>query len=569
MPIFSSNNYYIFNKIKMKTLSSIIVCLIGVLAMSSCSTDKGKMSTDDDSVMFLRLCATNTETDKRWDDIFNIIKENPGCCDEVWFSTGLGVPPMEWHQEQAQRMIRGSEQLRAIGIIPSLQIQMTIGHDDNFGYGRDSMYVAKTWTGWTGSTGVEDKYVSCPRQKGFLEYVRQMTRCYAEMKPRYIWIDDDLRDDNHVPATNDSYIGCWCDTCIAAFSAEQQTNWTRETLAKAMESDTDLQARWHQFCIGALLEIARCVTEETMKVSPDTKMGLQNLMARERVGPILQLLHDVSGKPVGYRPGAGSYFDLDGTHDQIMKSMECSKSMKVLGNPDYVETWCPEVESYPRVYGGRTAQSALVEGFTALAYGLNTISMFILAGDQEDASIYSYSLLKPIAAAAPMLKSYAKANEGTEPVGYEIETSLDRLYEFGRSGIPVLPGIGKSLGTLSAEDLGRLSLCTQRSYEVQDLREELNSRYPSPVVCTAPFVGLLMPRVDKEGHLKTVGVLNTRIDVQEHLRIRLNGIPESMKTVVWYEMKQQPVHLPIEWTDGQAYVEIPEIAAWNVGYLSI
>ena len=556
----------------MKTLSSIVACAVVVLAMSSCGSEQKSFDTSDDSILLLRLRGSNTETDERWNEIFNIIKENPGCCDEVWFSTGLGVPPMEWHQEQAQRMVRGSEQLRAIGVIPSLQIQMTIGHGDSFGYGRDSMYAAKTWTGWTGSTGVEDKYCNCPRQTGFLEYVRQMTHYYAQMKPRYIWIDDDLRLDNHVPATDGSRIGCWCDTCIAAFNAEQQTTWTRETLTKAMEGDEGLQTLWYQFSLNSLSQVARCITEEAMKVSPDSKMALQNGSWEEAVpivSSLLENLHEVSGKPVGYRPGGGNYYDLKDSHGQVHKSMQSAWFMKRLGNPDYVETWCPEVESHPRVYGGRTAQSALVEGFTALAYGFNAISMFILAGEQEDASIYSYSLLKPIAAAAPMLKSYAKANEGTESVGYEAEVSFDRLYEFGRSGIPVLPGIGRSLGVLSAEDLGRLSLCTQRSCEVQALREELNSRYPSPVVCMAPFVGLLMPRIDKEGQLKTVGVLNTRIDVQEHLRIRLNGIPESVKTVVWYEMKQQPTHLPVEWTDGQAYVEIPEIAAWNVGFLSL
>lgn len=559
-------------KIQTKVLSSIVIFFISVLAMNSCGSDKKSPDTSDDSIMLLRLCATNTESDERWEGIFNAIKENPGCCDEVWFSTSMSYPSLEWHREKAERMKKGAEQLRAIGIIPSLQIQMTIGHGDHFAVGKESMYVGKTWTGWTGSTGVEDKYCSCPRQPEFLDYFRQMTHYYAQMKPCCIWIDDDLRMDNHLPASRGSYIGCWCETCIAAFNAEYQTDWTRETLAKAMSENNELQAIWRQFSLNSIMEVVRCITEEAMKVSPDTKMALQNTQSEEAlmlVPSLLKTLHELSGKPVGYRSGGGDYYDLNDTHNQIVKSMQSSRFIREMGNPDYVEKWCPEVESFPRVYGSRTAQSALVEGFTALAYGHNAISMFVLAGDQDDPSVYSYAILKPLAAAAPMLKSYAKANEGTEPVGYEAEVPVKRLYEFGRSGIPVLPGIGKPLVTLTQEDLGRLDICSQRSSEIQILRDELNTRCPSPVVCASPFVGLLIPRVDKDGLLKTVGIMNTRIDVQEHLRIKLNSLPENAKKVLWYEMKKSPMELPIEWTDKQAYVEIPEIGAWNVGYLGI
>ena len=72
----------------MKTLSSIVACVVVLMAMSSCGSDQKSSDTSDDSILLLRLRGSNTETDERWNDIFSIIRENPGCCDEVWFSTG-------------------------------------------------------------------------------------------------------------------------------------------------------------------------------------------------------------------------------------------------------------------------------------------------------------------------------------------------------------------------------------------------------------------------------------------------------------------------------------------------
>ncbi len=78
----------------------------------------------------LRLSPGNTETDARWAETLDIIRRAPGCCDDVWFSTGTGVPHLSWHRERAARIARASSELRAMGIGASLQVQATIGHGD-------------------------------------------------------------------------------------------------------------------------------------------------------------------------------------------------------------------------------------------------------------------------------------------------------------------------------------------------------------------------------------------------------------------------------------------------------
>jgi len=546
-----------------------LTCLV-----SGCAGNNARQEAlDKQPVVMLRLDFTHTDTDAAWDSTYTIIKENPGCCDEVWFSTGVVVKSVEWHREKAERMKRAKQQLSEIGIGSSVQIQMTIGHGDQHGIGQEERFDGKTWRGWTGSQGVEDLYCNCPRQPAFLDYIRQMTHVYAEIQPSYVWIDDDLRfNGSHSPATDGSRIGCWCPDCIAAFNAENGTNWTRETLDAAMEGNRDLQQTWRLFCTRTMTDIARLIAEEVRSVSPETRMGMQkdyNLETEDYVRAVMNTLHEVSGKPVGYRVGGGDYYDTQHPAGQIMKSIGATGYMEVLKDLDFIDPWCPEIESWPRVYGSRTAQSILLEGFTALAYGQQSVSMFIMANDRERFHVYSHSLLNPISKGTPMLKAYARANEGTQPVGYRLRTDDNHFYRFACSGIPLIPGLGKELGDITDAERKRFSPVNQLSIEYQQLREDINQRSPSPVVCCSPFLGIIIPRASADGTLKTIGIINTRIDTQGPARLRLSGLPSTVKSAVWFEMKQEKVKLPIEWHDGKAYVEIPEMGPWSAGFLEI
>ena len=538
------------------------------MAMGMISCSRQTVDNACRPVLMLRLRPTNTDTDQAWNDTYRIIKENPGCCDQVWFSTGMGYLPQAWHADKVERMSKAMRQLESIGVSSALQFQMTVGHGDKFGVGKDELFVQKTWTGWTGSTGVESKYCSCPRHPDFLEHMRMLAGMYASLHPSYIWVDDDLRYDNHKPATIDSHIGCWCDGCIADFNERTSGNWTRTSLSAALEKNHELYELWHSFCIESLCDIASIISEEVHKVSPSTKMALQAKkedFVVPHVSEILSVMHEKTGLPVGYRPGTGARFDMESPSGQIVKSMQSARFISLIGNPDYVDIWCPEIETWPRVYGSRTAQGVLIEAFTALAYGLNSVSMFIMAADQESPELYSRSLLHPIAEGSEMLRDYARLNENTHVVGYRSEGTCDELYAFARTAVPVLPGEGCSLGDLSTEFMCQVDIPKQLSTQIQALRDSLSK--DSPAVCRSPFVGLLIPRVGNDGMLKTLGVVNTRIDVQSEIKIMLGGLPEGYKSVIWHELKKKAVRLPVKKEGDVAYVVIPDIAPWSAGAL--
>lgn len=550
-----------------ETVAILLICMAAI----ACRQTDHRTSKEEKPVLMFRLSIDNTISDEAWAKTYSLLKQHPHCCDEVWFSTGIGIPSIDIHRQHAERLSLAKKELKKLGIVSSVQIQMTIGHGDQLGVSKE--WTAKTWTGWTGSTGKEARYCNCPRQPRYLEYMRSMARLYAEIEPRTLWIDDDLRYDNHYPATEGSRIGCWCETCLAAFSAEEGRNWTRESLCQAMDADPILEQRWKTFSIESLKEVARIITEETHAISPNTQMGYQKTFFDADttiVKVILKTMAEVSGQKVSYRLGGGAYYDMYHPVSQIVKSMDAARFMRILGCPDYVESWCPEVESYPRHYGSRTGQSVLLEGFAALAYGMDAISMFVIDHGEEDANLQAHSMLLPLEEGAETLKEYARANKGTTVVGFRTATDNNVLFELGTLGIPILPGPGKNLGMLNAEEIHAVNMYSQPSTDVQAFRDLLNSRTDIPARCCSPFVGLLIPRVDENGSLATVGLLNSRIDRQGPIRIQLGSMAPGAQEVIWYELRQKPISLHIEHDeDGASFVEIPSIEAWNAGFLKI
>lgn len=522
----------------------------------------GKENTVWEPVLQLRLRAPDTLNATNWATTRQMIFDNPGCCDEVWFSTGIGVPPVSEHVRRAEIMRMAAADLRARGIAPALQFQATIGHGDELSAKENCS--GKRWGGWTGSTGVEARYCNCPRQPGFLAYVRETAHAYASIHPTSVWIDDDLRYDNHRPATVRSHIGCWCVTCLDAFNTKTEGSWTRTSLAAAVGKDVAVAAAWRDFSIASLEDVARTIAEEFHRVSPETRMALQHGMtATGLIMRVLATLENASGHPVGMRPGGGAYYDID-PNTQVLKSLAAAQFRRTVGDPAFVQVWTPEVESFPRTYGSRSAQSVIVESFTGFMYGLNAASWLVTQTGNDPLELSSRAMIRPLADAAPVLRGYAQANRGTHAVGFTSNAKIAQLYAFACAGVPVLFGVGTSCGELTRDDLA-LNRCTVTSAVVQKKRDELDTRAGgTPAVVESPFVGLVVPRVTAAGQLRTVALLNVRIDRQDPVCLRLRNLTPGARKAVWHELRCQPIDVPIK--DGR--VVIPSIGAWNGGYLA-
>ena len=526
-------------------------------------------------LIMMRLRGPHTADDAQWAKTFKALNDNRAACDEVWFSTGIGFPKMGWHEAHVKRLKRYAEQLRAVGIVPSLQFQATLGHSDTTTLIEG--VAGKTWGGFTGRGGAECNACNCPRQPEFLAYVREMARLYASFKPGSVWIDDDLRIAGHAPGSpwgkvKDGWVGCWCATCIAAFNAETGGKWTREALDAAMASDASLFDRWEKFSFDGIAAVARAIAEETHRVSPGTRLAYQHGAYRnDSQLAVFRAIHEATGLPVGSRPGGGAYYDYN-PNDQMVKAFEAARQRRCLGDPEWFGVWCPEIETYPRAFASRTAQGLLNEAFVNLALGMNSLSFLIMDTRYETDEWYGENLLAPLADEKALLEEYRRHNAGTVPAGFSDATAAtpEALYRFALAGVPVLPGPGKPCGTVTDADLS-FEIGAMSSAEILALRRRFDERArgKTPVVVESPTVGLVMPRVTADGALRSVAFVNARIDAQKPVRVRLRGVMKGTKSAVWRAFRETPVSLSLERDGADAVVTIPALSAWNCGWLQI
>ena len=527
-------------------------------------------------LMKIRLRAPHTADDAQWAKTFKALVENPGCCDEVWFSTGIGLPKLSDHMANVERLKRYAAQLREKRIVPSLQVQATLGHSDSISALESNE--AKNWGGFMGRGGIEAKYCSCPRQPAFLAYEREMARIYAAFGPSSVWIDDDLRICGHAPASpwnkmSDGWIGCWCSRCIADFNRETGGRWTRETLDVAAAKNPVLFARWVVFSESSIVEVARTIAAAFHEVSPKTRVAFQHSSGIERDdGRLLRAMHEVTGLPVYSRPGGGAYFDCN-PENQLQKAYAAAKKIRAIGKPEWIGTFCPEIETCPRAFGSRTAQGLFNEALMSLACGMDSLSFLIMDTRSEDDAWYSKVLLGPLARARPLLEDYLDFNADAEPAGLDVplELQINDVFKVAMLGVPILTGVGKAYGTLTKEDcvLGPLGSTTSRM--IMDLRRKLDARSGGncPVLVEEPTVGPVLPRVSAEGMLKSVAMFNCRIDRQAPVRLRLRGVRADVTEATWQAFRGERVKLAVMREGAEAFVTVPEISAWNCGWLKL
>lgn len=546
-----------------RPIARLVACVGVLFACAACR------ATESVPLLQMRLRANDTATYEIWKSNLCAFAKHPGCCDEVWFSTGTGVPSIDWHRGRAAVLEQAAADVRKMGIVPSLQFQSTLGHGDRFG--SPDTHAAKRWKGWTDWKGVETQYCNCPRQPAFLAYLDEISRIYARVGFSSLWIDDDLRYKNHRPADNDGvHIGCWCETCVGEFNKATNGEWSRDGLGQAVESDPALAARWRAFSVESLCVVAQTIATAFHDVSPSTRMALQHGLGDSEVDPVLAILkslYETSGKPVGYRPGGGAYYDRD-PNAQVLKSFNAGRFRNRLGDPLWVCEWTPEIESWPRTYYSRSGQSVMVEAFTALMYGMNRVSYFVSNSEKEEPELYAQQFWKPLADASPVLRGYARIVGECRAVGCSLPDDIDVPDAMLiHSAVPVFAGVGIDMGVCTRDEA---ITCPweMTSRDVQALRSRIDARCGGfPAMLASPFYGLMLPHVDGRGKLRAVALVNERIDAQQSVRVVLRNLPEGVSSVVWHELRRPNRRLNISREGGDYVVVIPEIGAWNAGFL--
>ena len=532
----------------------------------------------------LRFGYRYTDPDK-WPEMRKALEKNAGAFDEVWFSTGVSFPPLAWHEEQARRCAAAAGDLRRMGVVPSIEIQTIIGHADDILETGDCS--GQNWGTMVSAEGLAARRLSCPRDPRLLAYFARVAALHAAWKPGSVWIDDDMSYRNRAPLANpkNNLPGCFCDRCLAGFSAAEGRRWERGELARQIRSDASVRRRWDDYSCAGYAALALEIAKSVHEISPETVMGYQ-WGARIQTA-IPHGLFDGCGLPVRLRPGAGAYWDTD-AHLQLAKAYTLQRMLGDIRSEPWVGACCPEIETCPRTFACRTPNGIILEAFENLALGMDFLSMFVAdARTDETTDFYADRLFPRLRAAQPFLRGYRDACEGTKPCGLAAPGDAPAPLVACR-GIPIVPAGGCSLGALP--DLGTIPVRMSGSGTVDKTSPKYQTRVMQiasstglsayyalcdsasggrlPVLFGYPVMAFAMPRTREDGSLATLALVNCSIDRQEPVDAILRGVREGASCGVWHAPECEPVEIPLQRVDGTVRIRLPVMGAWTCGYLS-
>ncbi|MBE6657869.1 MAG: hypothetical protein E7604_05420 [Ruminococcaceae bacterium] len=363
--------------------------------------------------MLTQRLGSSTQMDAAFiEDFIRIVKENPGSCDEVWLATAYGFPPLSVHREMAAALGETAEKLRGAGLRVSLQISNTIGHGQYMA-ARDCsglVYDGSPVRNIVGPDGIVSRYTFCWNDPVMREYVKEEIAAYVrEIRPHTVWIDDDLRSDNHAPVG----YGCFCDDCMARFNRANGTSYTREELVHEINrGDTSVRRAFVAQMRDGIADFTYEVYKTIHEICPECYAGLQNGAHGYSGGDhvyIYEAMYRATGLEPKSRPGGGAYSD----HNPLeFLSKADYLSCQNARLPASVREIRPEIESLPDVCYGKSIAGTCFETTLYLASGATAMSYAIMMNDYEDMDWHG-EMLAAFARQRPYWERLARASQNT------------------------------------------------------------------------------------------------------------------------------------------------------------
>jgi len=265
-------------------------------------------------------------------------------------------------------------QLRERGYSAGLDILATIGHhEENLPF----CHADDTWM-MTDLEGNVCQGSHCMNDERYLEnYVVPLYRMFAELKPDFIWIDDDVRY-FHWPLIGPS---CFCDGCISLFNQKHGTGYSRETLKKALNGeDIELRKKWMHQQTDAIIHLFQVIGSTVRSISDQIILGFMSCELYVEVYDVRLLAEALSdnGKyEIMWRPGSGCYNDYN-FDSFIQKAEKIGRISAYM--PEYVTSIQSEMESYPCDLISKTPTSTAAETLLYMSTGCTGTALSLLPG---------------------------------------------------------------------------------------------------------------------------------------------------------------------------------------------
>ena len=180
------------------------------------------------------------------------------------------ISPEEWEKVWLPLFEKVKARLVPHGVTVSLNPWTTTLHCDR---GR-SRKTGQDFGRMVDPNGREASAVACPADEGFLDYVADMYRRYAEAGPEMLWLEDDMRLHNHAPL---EWGGCFCDYHMHLFSEAIGHPVTREEFVAAIVAEGEphpYRQVWLDTGRETICRIAERIGEAVFAVDPDIQLGL-------------------------------------------------------------------------------------------------------------------------------------------------------------------------------------------------------------------------------------------------------------------------------------------------------
>ncbi|NUM56718.1 MAG: hypothetical protein HUU46_24075 [Candidatus Hydrogenedentes bacterium] len=306
--------------------------------------------------------------DARFTELLNLFDANRGVTDEVTLFTSETHPPLPLDVilKRVPVLQARMDAARARGYGSGVNILSTIGHhEENLPNSLSSDY-----TPMTDPNGNVCRGSFCPNDPRLREYITRVYEALASSGPDYIWIDDDVRLFGHMP------IGacCFCDTCVALFSQQVGTTFTRDALREALGAGTReerlaLRRAFLQHNRTTIGELFTLIEGTVHKIAPGLSLGF---MTGDRFyeGYAFDTWADIlagsAHAPVRWRPGGGAYRE-DKLDDFPDKAHAMGRQVSVL--PGYVTCIQSEVESFPYQRLKKSVHATQMEAAAYIAAG--------------------------------------------------------------------------------------------------------------------------------------------------------------------------------------------------------
>lgn len=355
---------------------------------------------------------------EKFEPIFRVIAENPGCCDEIWFCCD-GYRSGDFIARQAAA-VRMREMCEKAGTRLSFQQGITLGHGVAAGWPPkkvetgDGVATAPkglypfTEDAWQVDRGGKRLFgLLCPRSSETAAFVHDYVKAVVEnARPMTYWLDDDLRMGIHKPD------GCFCDRCIAEFNRKNGTALSRQELVGRLydkkTKHEPLRGAWCDFNAESLAVYGASAAKAIEETGSPCRLAYQSVWSdtiytgRDYM-PLLRAISGNGRRPTGIRPGACWYRDnQDGAAGIVLKCLSvareaerCRSAGGIVGSVSY------ENETYPRHFLNKTPAAIITECAVAMASGSDAVSVYGYCTESFDPITEHEILFRRLAAARP------------------------------------------------------------------------------------------------------------------------------------------------------------------------